>query len=58
MVSEKEWKTLTPEEKHRELYYRQVEVLKKFLERNAISKAQYEKSLHDLTEKMNIHVNA
>ena len=35
-----------------ELYLQQVETLKLFLERNAISKEQYEKSLHDLTEKM------
>ncbi len=35
-----------------ELYYRQVETLKLFRERNAISQEQYEKSLHDLTEKM------
>ncbi len=43
---------LTPEEKRRQLYDRQVELLNTFLERNAISKAQYDKSLHDLTEKM------
>lgn len=54
MVTQKEWKAMTPEEKHRELYNRQVELLRMFLERNAISRAQYEKSLHDLTQKMNI----
>ena len=43
---------LTPEDKRRQLYDRQVELLNTFLERNAISKAQYDKSLHDLTEKM------
>ena len=42
----------TPEQKKRDLYDRQVELLKTFLERNAISKEQYDKSLHDLTEKM------
>ncbi len=35
-----------------ELYYKQVELLKTFLERNAISQAQYDKSFHDLTVKM------
>ncbi len=45
------------ESKHtnEELYYRQVEMLKLFLERSAISREQYDKSLHDLTEKMSIN---
>ena len=47
-----EWNNLTPEEKKRQLYEKQVAMLQSFLERNAISKEQYEKSLHDLTEKM------
>ena len=34
------------------LYERQKNMLDEFLEKGAISKAQYEKSLHDLTEKM------
>lgn len=38
------WETLTPEEKRRALYDRQVATLKTFLEHG--------KSLHDLTEKM------
>ncbi len=44
----------TTETKHtnEELYYRQVELLKTFLERHAISQEQYDKSFHDLTEKM------
>ena len=42
----------TPEELKKELYDKQVETLKKFLERNAISQQQYDKSFHDLTEKM------
>lgn len=45
------WESLAYEEKNRILYERQKKMLKEFLERNAISKAQYEKSLHDLTEK-------
>ena len=35
-----------------ELYLRQKKMLEQFLERNAISKEQFEKSLGDLTEKM------
>lgn len=40
------------EEKKKDLYDRQVDTLKKFLERKAISQQQYDKSFHDLTEKM------
>ncbi len=46
------WQTLSNEEKKRRLYEKQKDVLDKFLERGAISKAQYDKSLGDLTEKM------
>ena len=42
----------TPEQKKRDLYERQVETLKLFLERGAISQEQYDKSYGDLTEKM------
>ena len=42
----------SPEQKKRDLYDRQVELLKTFLERNAISQEQYDKNFHDLTEKM------
>lgn len=35
-----------------ELYHKQMELLKTFLEHGAISQAQYDKSSHDLTEKM------
>lgn len=43
---------LSPEEKRKLLYERQKELLEQFLEKGAISRAQYEKSLGDLTEKM------
>ena len=46
------WDILNHEGKNRELYNRQKHTLDQFLERGAISKAQYEKSLHELTEKM------
>ena len=47
----------TPEQKKRDLYDRQVELLKTFLERNAISQKQYDKSFHDLTVKMGYEEN-
>ena len=40
----REWETLTYEEKNRLLFLRQKRLLDMFLERNAISKAQYEKA--------------
>ena len=43
---------LSPEEQKRNLYLCQVETLNTFLARGAISKAQYDKSFGDLTEKM------
>ena len=39
-------------DKKRELYLRQKQLLDTFLEHGAISKAQYDKSFGDLTEKM------
>ena len=47
-----DWKNLTSEEKRRELYNRQVELLDTFLEHRAISQEQYDKSLHDLSVEM------
>jgi len=47
-----EWDGLTPEEKKRQLYEKQVAMLQGFLDRHAISKEQYEKSYGDLTAKM------
>ena len=43
---------MTAEEKKRDLYLRQKELLDTFLKHGAISRAQYEKSLGDLTVKM------
>ena len=45
---------LTPEEKKLKLFRQQKQTLDDFLERNAISKQQYDKSLGDLITKMNI----
>lgn len=47
-----EWERLSPEEKKKQLFLKQKKTLDLFLERNAISKAQYAKSLCDLREKM------
>ncbi|MBR2421897.1 MAG: hypothetical protein IKB09_06050 [Oscillospiraceae bacterium] len=44
--------TLSPEEKKKLLFLNQKQTLDLFLERNAISQAQYNKSLQDLIEKM------
>lgn len=46
------WSSLTPEQKKRQLYEKQKAMLKEFLEHGAISKAQHDKSLHDMTVKM------
>ena len=45
-----------PLEKHtnEELYRRQVETLKLFLSKYAVTQAQFDKSYRDLTEKMHI----
>ena len=50
----KDYSSLTPEENKLDLFLRQKRTLDLFLERNAISKAQYDKSLGDLIEKMGI----
>jgi len=47
-----EWSNLSPEEKNKQLFLKQKLTLDLFLERNAISKKQYDKSLGDLREKM------
>ena len=39
-------------EKNRQLFLRQKKLLDLFLEKGAISRAQHDKSLHDLREKM------
>ena len=49
------WTELTPEEKKRQLFLNQKHLLDTFLEKRAITQAQYNKSLGDLREKMDIH---
>ena len=53
-MKQSDWEKLSPEEKRVQLYLKQKKLLEDFLERGAISKAQYEKSLGDLTEKMGV----
>ena len=45
------WSTMTYKDKNYQLFLEQVGRLEMFLERGAISHAQYDKSLHDLIEK-------
>ena len=49
--------TTITEEKKRDLYLRQKQLLDTFLEHGAISRAQYDKSLGDLTVKMGMEPN-
>ena len=51
-MDQTEWEYLSPEEKRIQLYLKQKTLLEQFLQTGAISKAQYDKSLGDLTEKM------
>jgi hypothetical protein len=51
-MQQQEWEKLTPEEKKKQLFFDQKQTLDLFLERRAISQAQYSKSLGDLIEKM------
>ena len=46
------WDTLSYDEKNQELYMKQKELLNMFLEKGAITKSQYDKSITDLIEKM------
>ena len=53
-LEKKEWARLSPEEKKQQLFLNQKNTLDLFLERGAISQAQYDKSLGDLREKMGV----
>ncbi|MBO7405662.1 MAG: hypothetical protein J6V24_11925 [Clostridia bacterium] len=46
------WDALSYAEKNRALFLRQKALLDLFLEKKAITQAQHDKSLRDLTEKM------
>jgi hypothetical protein len=51
-----EWQAMSPEEKKQQLFLRQKATLDSFLERGAISQAQYDKSYSDMISKMNIQI--
>lgn len=51
-----DWASLTPEGKKIRLFLNQKQTLDLFLERGAISQAQYDKSLGDLREKMGVEL--
>ncbi|MBQ8953849.1 MAG: hypothetical protein IJ048_07005 [Clostridia bacterium] len=51
-INDPAWDSLSYEEKNQVLFERQKAMMEEFLERGAISQAQFEKSLHDLREKM------
>ena len=50
-----EWEQLSPEQNRIQLYLEQKKTLEMFLEHGAISQAQFDKSLGDLTEKMGMN---
>lgn len=45
IARQREWSAMTPEQKKKRLFQRQEETLGLLLERNAISRAQYDHSL-------------
>ena len=51
-IEDKAWDGLTHEEKNKILFLKQKELLALLLDHGAISQAQHDKSLHDLTVKM------
>lgn len=51
------WNKLTYEEKQKQLFLNQKNMLLSFLERNAISQAQFDKSFGDLMIKMGYDEN-
>lgn len=46
------WSELSPEEKRKQLFLNQKELLQTFLEKRAISRQQFDKSFGDLCKKM------
>ena len=54
IIEDTAWDAMSHEEKNHQLYLKQKQMLDTFLERGAISQAQYDKSLGDLILKMGI----
>ena len=44
------WESMSPEEKRRQLYLRQKETLEAFLVRHAISQAQYDRGVQEMSK--------
>lgn len=51
---QRRWEAMTAEQKKKQLFLNQKELLDKFLARHAISQAQYDKSLGDMIKKMGV----
>ena len=51
---QRQWEDMSYAQKNKQLFLNQKELLDTFLERHAISQAQYDKSLGDLRAKMGI----
>ena len=51
---DRSWSGLSYESKNRELYLKQKQTLDLFLERGAISREQYNKSLDELTKRLGV----
>ena len=51
-----QWETLPREDKKKQLFLNQKQTLELFLERGAISQAQFDKSYNDLRTKMGMDV--
>ena len=51
---QRRWEAMAPEQKKKQLFLNQKELLDKFLVRHAISQAQYDKSLGDMVKKMGV----
>lgn len=51
-MEQTEWEKMSPQEKKLRLYLEQKKLLDDFLTRGAITRAQYDKSFGDLTQKM------
>ena len=50
------WAAMTQEQKKKQLFLNQKELLDKFLIRHAISQSQYDKSIGELIEKLVVNV--
>lgn len=51
---QRRWEAMTPEQKKKQLFLNQKELLDKLLDRHAISQAQYDRSLGDMIKKIGV----